>query len=199
MATTDAIAAVSDAVAALLDRASGDEDGGFELSAVEHTSATKLQEPPIGDSVPPTLTLWLHRVEVSPIRRHLTPRRNAAGDVVAEPVGLDLHYLLTAWASDPLPEQQALGWAIRVLEDHPVLPASLLATGAWQDVFREDETVELTWAPLSAQEESDLWQVAQTSQRPSASYLVRMVGIESARPLRQHAPVTTRRFDLEPA
>jgi hypothetical protein len=88
-----------------------------------------------------------------------------------------------------------LGWAVRTIEDNLILPSALLNDNGWDGTFAIDESVELTWAPLTPQEEFDLWQIAQTNQQPSASYVARTVAIESRLTLDQYAAVQTTQFD----
>jgi len=94
-------------------------------------------------------------------------------------------------------QQRLLGFAIRVLADTPILPSSLLNDAGFDGTFEPHETVELCWAPLTLGE-YDLWQIAQTNQQPSASYIVRTVAIESREQLTDNALVQTREFDLTP-
>ncbi len=73
-----------------------------------------------------------------------------------------------------------LGFAIRTLEDTPILPAGVLNQHSPEpDVFRPDETVELVFEAVSVQDASYIWEVAQTKEQPSATYVARMIEIES--------------------
>src|SRR5687767_14229359 len=87
--------------------------------------------------------------------------------------------------------QWILGWAIRTLEDSTVLPATLLNAHGTDRPFDGSDTVELVWAPLTLQEEIDVWQIAQANRRPSASYVARMVAIESLETIAEHREVQT--------
>jgi hypothetical protein len=181
MATTNAIVAATDANRSLLQRAAKDTSD-FTAVPVALYQSDELQQA-LAKETNPTLSVFLHRVSVSPARRNVPLRIGPHGERKRPPIPLDLYYLVTSWAGDPRMQQQLLAWAIRVLEDTPILPTGLLNDNGWAGTFAQGETVELTWAPLSLQEEFDIWQIAQTNQQPSASYVARTVAIESTLPL----------------
>jgi hypothetical protein len=162
---------------ALLDRAAGTAGvPGIGPITVEVAGTAELAQPETGAA--PKLTVLLHRVTVSEHNRMLQPTVTPDGERLRRPIPVDLHYLVTAWASTPGTQQRLLGWAIRVLEDTPTLPPALLNV-AIPGTFRADETVELVWEPLTSSAEAETWQVAQTARTPSAAYVARMVPIES--------------------
>jgi hypothetical protein len=180
MASSAAIAATTAAVRTVLDRAAAAATG-FPGVTVSPFGAADLQAPPSSESSL-VLSVYLYRVTLSTTRSSTPAIVTRGGARVRAPIPLDLHYLVTAWAKSPPMQQKLLGFAIRALEDMPVLPPAVLNDGGWDGVFRPDEAVELVWHPLSPSEELDLWQVAQTSQQPSASYVARGVEIDSAVP-----------------
>jgi hypothetical protein len=197
MAHHTAIAATSQAILTLLDRAA--PGGGLpRMPEFKHYRSDDLQNPlPQGPTI--RVTLYLHRVTVSQARMVTAPRVDPDGRRYLPSIPLDLHYLVTAWANDALIQQQVLGWAIRVLEDTPTIPPGLLnAHSPGDDVFRPTETVELLWQSLGVQELSDIWEVANQNRQPSAAYLARMVEIESRVPIEEHEPVQTRELDYVP-
>ncbi len=117
------------------------------------------------------------------------------GSAARPPIPLDAHFLLTAWADDPIKQQRMLGFAIRTLEDTPILPAGVLNQHSPEpDVFRPDETVELVFEAVSVQDASYIWEVAQTKEQPSATYVARMIEIESVVTADDAPPVETRQF-----
>lgn len=182
MATPSAIAATTAAIKTLLDRAassSSSELGSVDVAAFR---SEDLQSPPSSETAV-VLSIYLYRVTLSSVRVGMPGIVERAGRRVRAPILVDLHYLVTAWARSALMQQKLLGWAIRTLEDNPILPSTLLNDGGWHDTFAPTETVELVWQPLTPQEEWDLWQVAQTSQQPSAIYLARGVALDSAIPV----------------
>jgi hypothetical protein len=193
MATTAAIAATSEAIRSLLDRALADSTE-FNTVNASHYQADELQG--AGKNTADAVSVYLHRVTVSSVRRNLPPGVGRAGERVRPPIPVDLYYLISAWGKSPLAQQALLGFSIRTLEDTPILPPTLLNEGGYAGVFRADETVELVWTPLSVQDEADVWQVAQTSQQPSAHYIARGVEIESRLAYDELPLVQTREFDV---
>jgi hypothetical protein len=192
MARFHAIAATSSAIRLLLENAAG--RSGVANVAVELYQADDLQKPV--DTARPKIGIYLYRVLLSAARRDRGLRVGPDGVTYPPSIPLDLHYLVTAWSSDSRTAHQMLGWAIRVIEDTPILPVSLLNTyQAGVTVFEPDETVELVWAPLTLTDLYDIWQVSAQNQAPSASYVARMVRLDSDSELIQGALVEERRFD----
>ena len=185
MADYPAIAGTSQAVLGLLQGAALDtEFAGVEFA---HYHAKSLEKP-----MAEGISLWLYRITVNP-QRNVAPRVDPDGTRRGPPIPLDLHYLLTAWAADPIQQQRLFGWAVRTIEDTPLLPAGVLNQHlAEPDVFGPSETVELVWQPIAFSEFLDLWEGARTAMRPSASYLARIVEIDSQVSLDAHPDVQTR-------
>jgi hypothetical protein len=196
MALYPGIAATSQAILGLLETAAiGGEFDGVEFS---HYQAADFASP-----MSAGVSLYLYRLTVS-ANRNLPPRIGPDGRRRRPPIPLDLHYLLTAWAEDAIRQQRLLGFAIRALEDTPVLPAGVLNQHAPEpDLFGPAETVELVFEAISLQDESAVWYIAQNREQPSATYVARMVELESMLDLEDEAAeVQTRelRFgELEPA
>jgi hypothetical protein len=197
MAGTDAIAAVTEAIRSLLQRAV-DESPDFPTLTVSIYQSDDLQQQ-ITNERPPTLSVLLHRVMVSPARRNVPLRIGPSGERFRPPIPLDLFYLVIPWAGEPLMQQRLLGFAVRALEDTPSLPSGLLNDAGFDGTFAADEAVELTWAPLTLADEYDIWQVAPTTQQPCASYVARTVAIESREPIPAAPLAQTRVFDYDPA
>jgi Pvc16 N-terminal domain len=192
MARYHGIAATSNAIRLLLENAAATSEwsgGSFELYQAE-----QLQKPL--DGTKPKLSVYLYRILLSTVRRDRGFRIGPDGRRYRPSIPLDLHYLVTAWSSDAKTAHQLLGWAIRVLDDTPVLPVGLLnAYQAGLEVFAPDETVELVWEPLSLTDLYDIWQVSQQNQAPSASYIARMVQLDSDVPVDEGELVHVREFD----
>jgi hypothetical protein len=187
MALYPAIAVTSDAILSLLRGSSaGGEFAGVDF---KHYQASDFQAPMnLG------VSLYLYRVSVN-ANRNLPPRRGRDGRRGRPPIPLDLHFLVTAWAQDAIKQQRLLGFAIRVLEDTPILPAGVLNQSAPEPgVFRPEETVELVYESVSVQDFAYIWDIAQSKEQPSATYVARMVEIESAITLDDGPPVQTREF-----
>lgn len=193
MATYPAIASTTNAIRLILDNALATSEFAATTDVELHQS---LQLQKAVEGVQSKLSIYLYRVALSSVRRHIGPTVTETGDLLRPAIPLDLYYLITAWAADPRKQHQLLGWTIRVLEDTSTIPTSLLnAHQAGRPIFRPGETVELVWQPLSLQELSDVWEVARTNQQPSASYIARMIMIEPTVPMDEGALVQTREFD----
>jgi hypothetical protein len=187
MALSPAIAATSQAILGLVQSAS--LGGEFQGATFAHYQASNFQSP-MNEGV----SLWLYRLTVN-ANRNQPPRVGRDGRRYRPPLPLDLHYVVTAWAGDAIKQQRLLGFAIRTLEDTPILPAGVLNQhGPEPDVFRPDETVEIVFEAISVQDASYIWGVAQTKEQPSAMYMARMVEIESSVPFDDAAPAQTREF-----
>jgi hypothetical protein len=134
-----------------------------------------------GDKTPPDgFTLCLYHVATNGTLRNLPPRLGPNGTRFRPSLPLDLHYLLTPWASDVETQQRLLGWGMRLLEDNTILPASLLNRYLKEpDVFREDETVELVSDPLPLADYNNLWDKVKPRMQTSVAYVARMVLIDS--------------------
>jgi hypothetical protein len=199
MAGYAAIAATTYAILKLLESATAtnewSEGGGPTAITFEAFGAEKLQKPPEG---PAAVSVYLYRVALSSVRRHIGPRVRD-GKRYQPSIPLDLHYLVTAWG-EPLLQQQLLGWCVKVLDETPVLPTALLnAYRGGEEVFHQGETVELVWQPLAWSDLADVWDVAESNQQPSASYMARMVQLDSTVELPEGKLVQTRTFEFAKA
>jgi hypothetical protein len=188
MARYSAIAATSQAILGLLKAAAKDSE--FAEASIDLVPSAELQKPAAERQA---VTIYLYRVAVNQTRRNLPSRRGADGVLRRPPIPIDLHYLLTAWSRIPVTQHRLLGWCIRVLQDTPTLPAGFLNQfGPEPDAFRDDESVEVIFEALSRQEMTDAWEVAKANQQPSATYVARIIEIESEVEVHEHAPVQTR-------
>jgi hypothetical protein len=192
MATYPAIAATSDAVLGLLQSAAVGTE--FDGVAFAHYQSGDF-ESPMSDGV----SLYLYRVTVSS-NRNLPPQVGPDGRRYRPPIPLDVHYLVTAWAETAVRQQRMLGFAIRALEDTPILPAGVLNQHSPEpNVFRPEETVELVYENLTVQDIGYIWDVAQTKEQPSATYTARMVEIESPVAFDEGGLVQTRELQFAQA
>lgn len=192
MARDSAIAVVSRALVGLLEDAC--PRTRFPNAAFRLVQASDLEgnARPVDQGV----TVYLFRTLFSTSRRTLPPRTDAQGRRFRASVPVDLQYLVTAWAADVEQQQRLLGWAIRTLDDNPILPAGYLNrfVPGGENVFGEAETVELLGDQLSLQDLYNVWDVAGHRHQPSVPYTVRQLALESDRPLSEHPAVQTREF-----
>ena len=135
------------------------------------------------------LSLYLYRLTVNEHSR--PPRRPNAPNDAPAPLGLDLHYLLTAWASNPLDEQLTIAWAMRQLHQFPVLDASSLSPEAGWD---SDEVIQVIPAELSTEDVMRIWDALDPAYRLSVSYVARLVRLDPDDLGGSSLPVVARRF-----
>jgi hypothetical protein len=143
------------------------------------------------------ISLFLYRVEVNAGLRNMPNRIGLDGVSRRAPLPLDLYYLLTVWAKDVIKQQRVLGWAMRTLEDAPILAAGRLNNfGPETDVFSPNETIEIIFQTLSLQDMSNIWSTFKVSVPASVAYIARVVGIDSAIAVEEPALVQTREIDF---
>jgi hypothetical protein len=196
LATYHAIAATGQAIVSLLADASRDT----EFAGVQFTlyQASNFQKP-----MDEGVSLYLYRVSINTVGRNQPPSVGPNGQRARPTLPLNLHYLLTAWAQTAARQQLLLGWAMRILEDTPIMPVGLLNQnhfGPAPGAFRPSEQVEIVWEQLSIQDMASIWEVYKSNQQISpqlsATYQARMVAIESTAPMTVAREVQTRVFDV---
>lgn len=190
MATYQAIAAVSLALKGLLDRALPKD--AFPDAAIE-----LLQPADYANGMAEGVSLLLYRVAINQTQRNLPPRTAPDGTRFRSPLPVDLHYLLSAWADDADTQQCLLGWAMRLMEDMPVLPGSLINPFLPEKpVFRAEESVELVCDPLPQEQWLALWATLTPKAAASMTYIVRMVQIDSEKPMPDAERIRQRTFEV---
>lgn len=119
------------------------------------------------------ITLFLYRISVNEHSRQSAHMR--VGEAGAGPLGLDLHYLMSAWGMTPHEEQVALTWALRQLHQYPVLDASSLSPEAR---WAPDEVIQIVPSELSTEDLMRIWDALTPSYRLSVSWVARLVRID---------------------
>jgi hypothetical protein len=191
LATYHAIAATGQAILSLL--ASECPKPEFAGAQFELYQAKDLQNPGMELGI----SLYLYRVAINGNIRNLPPRVGADGRRYRPSLPVDLYYLLTAWAKTAVKQQRLLGWAMRALENRSILPQGLLNYAAPEaEVFGPSETVEVLFEPLTVQDLVNVWEVAKHNQQPSATFVARMIAIESQVELAEAQPVQTRALEF---
>lgn len=188
MANVFAIHSVGDSVVTFLRNTYPSSLAGRNLPACtfELISSSELAGE-IADAT--RLTLYLYRVTVNEHGRQ--SRRPASPSDAPVPLGLDLHYLLTAWAGNALDEQVTLAWAMRQLHLYPVLDASSLSPeGGWSG----DEVIQIIPAELSTEDVMRIWDALDPAYRLSVSYVARLVRLDPDGPDVTGRPVVARRL-----
>jgi hypothetical protein len=168
----------------------------------------KLDDP----EAPPSLNLFLYRTSRNPGWAEVgQPTYDGNGTRLANPpLAINLHYLLTAYATADFQAEILLGYAMHVLHERPVLdraairsaldptalgptilpPAFQALTAA--DIADQLEAVTITDEPMDTEEMSRLWSAIQAHYRPTTAYAVTVVLIEARKPARTPLPVLTR-------
>ena len=190
MANVFAVHSVGSSIATFLRNTYPQQVAGRDMPACgfELTSSGQLA----GDISESThITLYLYRITVNEHSRQT--RRPAAPTDSFVPVGVDLHYLLTAWAANPLDEQVTLAWAIRQLHQCPVLDASSLSPEAG---WGSDEVIQVIPAELTTEDVMRIWDALEPAYRLSVSYIARVVRVDST-PLPPARPVVATRFSYD--
>lgn len=141
------------------------------------------------------VSVYLYRVTVSGARRSLPPTYSPSGRPRRQPLPVDLYYLLTPWAKTAEMQHLILAWAMRTIEDSPTFPASLLNSHV-PDSFRPDESVCLIHDTVSVQDMSYIWEVGKANMQTSATFVARVVAIDSlVEQPEPGPPVQTRVFE----
>jgi hypothetical protein len=139
-----------------------------------------------------TLTLYLYRVtmneHVRGARRVIEPAQSNV------PLSVDLHYLLTVWSDNAPDEQIILAWAMRQLQQHPVLDQSSLSDEA---EWSPGEYIQVIPAELSNEDIMRIWDALEPSYRLSVSYIARVVRIDGD--ATRALPVVSSRFRMRPS
>lgn len=189
MATANAIAAVGQAILSLI--AAGVPRVEFASAQFALYQAKDFQSP-----MQEGVSLYLYRVTPAGEIRNYPPRIAPDGRKFKQLLPINLHYILSAWALEAVKQQRLLGWAMRILEDTPVLPAGVLNQGGPEsDTFRPTETVDLIMETISVYDMGAIWDVSKPNVQPSVGYVARMLGLESQLETTDAPAVQTRVFN----
>jgi hypothetical protein len=95
---------------------------------------------------------------------------------------VNLHFLLTPWASSADEQLWLLGWVMSTLQDTPLLTPELLnASSPQPGAFGPTETVALSYEPLALSDLALIWQgLGQPRILPSLTYLARGLHVGQA-------------------
>jgi hypothetical protein len=160
----------------------------------------------------PQLNIFLHQVSPNPGWRNVDlPSRNFRGSRLSNPpLALDLHYLISAYGAEDLHAEILLGYAMQLMHETPVLtrdainealiPSPAVAGGlppalqalADSGLADQVEQIKITPEYLGTEEMSKIWSAVQSHYRPTVSYLLTVVLVESKQPVTSALPVLTR-------
>jgi len=154
-------------------------------------SGHDFSEKPVSEG----FSVLVYRITVNANVRNQPPRRTPDGRKRRPALPIDLGLMLTPWSTEPERQLRLMGWAMRFVEDHSIIPASLLnqsLTRRDRPAFDADEAIEIFCdAPVLA-DYLGLWDKFRSRWQTSVSYGVRMVNIESDISTAEGALVTTR-------
>jgi Pvc16 N-terminal domain len=172
MANVFAIHSVGNSIVTYLRNSYPRELAGLEMPdcAFELVSSGELAGEP-GDAT--RITLYLYRITVNEHSR----QAQAASAAFARPtpLGLDLHFLMSAWAGNARDEQTMLAWALRQLHMFPILDASSLSPEA---AWGAGEVIQIIPAELSTEDVMRIWDALDPAYRLSVSYIARLVRLD---------------------
>ncbi len=147
-------------------------------------------------SVKEGVTFYLYRVAINGARRSLPPTTAPDGRRYRAALPVDLYYLLTPWAKSAAKQHRLLGWAMRQLQDLPIIPASLLNHYVPEaDTFRQQESIELVCESPNVQDIQNILSPLELNQPLFVVYIARSVLLESELLLGEGEPVQARVFD----
>lgn len=128
-------------------------------------------------------SLFMYRLYCNGAFRMPPGRIGSDGKRMDTQLPLELHFLITVWGGEASYQYELAGWIMRLIEDTPTLPSSILNATAI-DVFHSDETVDITHADLKTEDLLKIWDVlGVNAYQLSIPYVARVVNIESAQPL----------------
>jgi hypothetical protein len=144
-------------------------------------------------SAPPRATLFLYDVVQEPtVRNRPKSTRLVGGNLVVrkQPLGLCLHYLVTAWGGDRATEQQILGRVMQVMYDDAVINGVELA-GSLAGTPTE---LRVSLSPMQLEDRARVWFAIGQPYRLSVNYEVRVVDIDPVTET-STSPVLSRQID----
>ena len=161
------------------------------------------------------LNIFLYQVTPNLGWRNMgLPARDSRGERVSDPpLALDLHYMLTAYCSKDLYTEMLLGYSMQLLHEMPILTREAIRNALEPDVTISNETssplppelrslsasdladqvelIKITPNYLGIEEISKLWSALQSHYRPTVTYMVSVVLIQSQHAKRNPLPVLT--------
>jgi hypothetical protein len=193
MANVGAIRSVGNSLAEFLERS---YQAAVFPPAVAKPSCTftVLSSGGIHEAVDPdnsgtSVRIFLYHVSVDPHLRN--SGRLISRDMVASPLSVALHYLLTFWSTSADNEQLVVAWTMLHLQGTSLLDATILSSEAG---WTAEEMVQLVPEELSTSDMMRIWDTLEPKYRLSLGYVARVVRIEPDE-IPEQQPVVATRFD----
>lgn len=177
MATHRAIAGIGKSIVGLLaEQCPKAEFPGATFKLCQPPDLRQAKRPQFG------ISLWLYQIALDSTQRNPPARPTLVGSRQRPALALELHYLLTASAKTAERQHDLLGWAMCILNDNPMLPATRLNrfTGGTGDVFSQQESIEVVPVNLGAAQMNAACDLIQMQQQPFIAYVVRPVAIQTS-------------------
>ncbi len=130
----------------------------------------------------PRLSLFLYHIEPDGTLRNQRPPSDGNDALRFPPFALNLRYLITPLDDEEDQNQLVLGRVLQFLHDHPMLE-SVNGTALGSSYGGASPELRLTFEPLSMEQLSHIWSALSTGYRLSITYAVRVVAVDSARPV----------------
>jgi hypothetical protein len=191
MANFRAIAAASAAIKGLLEKDyPSTAFGGGKLNAQIYQAKN------FADPMKEGIAICLWRVTPNSSRRASGPRTDIHGRKFRPSLPIDLHYLLVPYAAEAERQQRLLGWMLRAMDDlGPLVASQLNHFLGDNDIFPPVESLDLVLDPLSIGDQLSLWDRIKTMP-PCATYIMRLVLIDSERSIEEFPLVTERELQM---
>jgi hypothetical protein len=202
-----AIAATTRVISSIIDDAIAEAKLNTILGSAA-TTATPPDHIVTGQEELTHLNLFLYQITYNSGWREVgLPSRNSNGDPIDRPpLGVDLHYLLSAYGAGDLESEILLGLGMQALHETPVLyrekirkvfspPPPLSAVDsalATANLADQIEMIKITPSQLTTEDLSKLWSAFGSKYRTSAAFGASVLLIESASPIRAALPVLAR-------
>lgn len=169
-----------------------------------------------GSDGSPQINLFLHQVTFNAAWRNMDlPSVAADGStrLANPPLALDLHYLLTAYATEDYEAEALLGYAVQFFFETPILPRNLIRTAlsglpatnplsgplGSSGLADQIEMIKITPATLGREEMAWLWTALKADYRPTFPFQASVVLIQSQAPLLSTLPVLQRVVSAQPS
>ena len=179
MADYRAIRAVGDSLMGLLESSYRPEDFNDIVADFRMFTSRDFTSNAITNGA----SLFMYRLYCNGVYRTPPGRINDDGTRMDTQLPLELHFLITVWGGEASYQYELAGWIMRVLEDTPIFPSAVL-NSTTPNVFRPDETVDITLAELSTEDMFRIWDVLGViAYQLSSPFVARVVNIESIQPL----------------
>ena len=163
-----------------------------------------------GPDEPPQLNLFMYYSGINPaLRNNNLPSMNSSGVPLSNPpLAINLHYLVTAYGANPFDPEILLAYAMQVFHNTPVVPRTVIQSAlggllsgtpsneqkliSGSTLASQIEHIRITPETLTTEEIYRLWTAFQTSYRPTTSYQVSVVVIQSTQSYQSNLRVQQR-------